>query len=80
MEQELADIEHNVKFLGLTLLLNELKPDTTEVLATLLAAKMRCVMSTGDAILTATSVAKICGIIPADTQVFLGDVSGNLVT
>ncbi|CAG9322100.1 unnamed protein product [Blepharisma stoltei] len=76
-DQQLGEIENDLIFLGLILLQNELKPDSTDVIGTLQSARVRCVMSTGDAILTGSAVGKLCGIIPGDSPVFLGDINGE---
>ncbi|XP_037925344.1 probable cation-transporting ATPase 13A3 isoform X2 [Hermetia illucens] len=56
-------VESDLEFQGFVILENRLKPDTTNVIATLTAANIRTVMITGDNILTAISVAKDCGIV-----------------
>ncbi|XP_022217450.2 probable cation-transporting ATPase 13A3 isoform X1 [Drosophila obscura] len=57
------EVELNLEFLGFVILENRLKPDTTTVIHALNAAKIRTIMVTGDNILTATSVARDCGIV-----------------
>ncbi|PSN35079.1 putative cation-transporting ATPase 13A3 [Blattella germanica] len=64
------DAEYDLEFLGLIILENRLKPQTTEMIHVLKEAKFNVVMITGDNILTALSVAKECGIIsPMETIV-----------
>lgn len=52
---------------------NKLKPVTTSVISTLQKANIRTLMATGDNALTAISVARECGIIEYESEVFLGD-------
>lgn len=53
---------------------NKLKEATTSAIHTLHKAHIRTVMATGDNVLTAVSVARECGIIDPEIEVFLGDV------
>ncbi|PAA78174.1 hypothetical protein BOX15_Mlig020920g1 [Macrostomum lignano] len=62
-----GEFEYDLQFLGLLVMENRLKPETVGSIGTLLGAKIRPVMVTGDNILTALSVARECGII-ADTE------------
>ncbi|KAJ6654962.1 hypothetical protein lerEdw1_006433 [Lerista edwardsae] len=62
-------IESGLDFLGLLLLQNKLKPETGPVLAELRRARIRSVMVTGDNLLTAVSVGRECGMIPAKGKV-----------
>ncbi|KAH0626031.1 hypothetical protein JD844_000730 [Phrynosoma platyrhinos] len=64
-------IEINMDFLGLVMLQNKLKPETVPVLAELRRACIRPVMVTGDNLLTAISVGRECGMIPAKGKVIL---------
>lgn len=57
------EVECNLIFLGLLIMENTLKPQTTPVIAQLNKAKVRTVMATGDNILTALSVARQCGMV-----------------
>ncbi|CAH2008119.1 unnamed protein product [Acanthoscelides obtectus] len=56
-------IEKDLDLLGLIVLENRLKPDTTPCIQSLNDANIRVIMVTGDNILTALSVAKDCDII-----------------
>jgi cation-transporting ATPase 13A2 len=58
-----SEIEKDLRFLGLLTLGNLLKPETIPVISTLTKAAIRCIMVTGDNILTAVSVANECGMI-----------------
>ncbi|XP_053115435.1 polyamine-transporting ATPase 13A3-like isoform X2 [Hemicordylus capensis] len=62
-------IECHMDFLGLVMLQNKLKPETVPVLAELRRACIRPVMVTGDNLLTAISVGRECGMIPAQGKV-----------
>uniref|UniRef100_A0A803T0S5 Cation-transporting ATPase n=1 Tax=Anolis carolinensis TaxID=28377 RepID=A0A803T0S5_ANOCA len=64
-------IESGMDFLGLAMLQNKLKPETVPVLAELRRACIRPVMVTGDNLLTAVSVGRECGMIPAKGKVIL---------
>ncbi|KAJ8921226.1 hypothetical protein NQ315_013698 [Exocentrus adspersus] len=56
-------IEKDMDLLGLIVLENRLKPDTTPCIQALNDANIRVIMVTGDNILTAISVAKDCDIV-----------------
>lgn len=56
-------IECDLQFLGFVILENRLKTDTEEVIESLNSANIRCIMVTGDNLLTAASVAHDCGMI-----------------
>ncbi|KAJ7394646.1 hypothetical protein OS493_000466 [Desmophyllum pertusum] len=56
-------IESNLIFLGLMILQNALKPQTSPVIQMLHSADIRTVMVTGDNMLTAVSVARDCGMV-----------------
>ncbi|XP_067658890.1 polyamine-transporting ATPase 13A3-like isoform X3 [Haliotis asinina] len=65
-------VECDLTFLGLLVMQNQLKPETTPVIRTLLEAKIRTVMVTGDMIQTAVSVARNCGMVqPRDKVVIV---------
>ncbi|XP_023726909.1 probable cation-transporting ATPase 13A3 isoform X2 [Cryptotermes secundus] len=63
------ELEKDLEFLGLLIMQNTLKPETTPVITQLQVAQIRCVMVTGDNILTAVSVARDCGMILPYEQV-----------
>ncbi|XP_054266144.1 polyamine-transporting ATPase 13A3-like isoform X1 [Macrosteles quadrilineatus] len=63
------EIEKDLEFLGLIIMENRLKPQTTGIISMLKGARIKVVMVTGDNILTAVSVAKECGIIEAGETV-----------
>ena len=61
--------ESDLTFLGLVILENRLKSVSRGVLQELAGAGIRTVMVTGDNILTAVSVARQCGLVPAGEAV-----------
>lgn len=63
-------VESNLRFLGLIIFENKLKPGTTPVIKSLRNAHMACRMITGDNPLTAVSVARECGLINPAAHVF----------
>ncbi|TDL26307.1 Ca-transporting ATPase [Rickenella mellea] len=62
--------ESGLRFLGLIIFENKLKPGTTPAITTLRAAHLACRMITGDNPLTAVSVARECGLINQAAHVF----------
>ena len=67
--------ERDLTFLGLLLLQNKLKPSSAKVIDQLInESSIKCVMATGDNALTAISVARDCGICPAQKPVIFGDI------
>nr|CAD7607537.1 unnamed protein product [Timema genevievae] len=56
-------VETDLEFIGLLITQNMLKPESLPVIQELTAARIRCVMVTGDNILTAVSVARNCGMV-----------------
>nr|XP_054769052.1 polyamine-transporting ATPase 13A3-like [Lytechinus pictus] len=62
-------VESDLHFLGLMILQNKLKPETTPALQELHQAKIRTIMITGDNILTAINVARKCEIIQPGKRV-----------
>eukprot|EP00741_Cyanophora_paradoxa_P005108 tig00000857_g4950.t1 len=64
-------IEADLRFCGLLIMQNKLKADTAGVLRRLQGAGVRSVMVTGDHVLTAVSVARKCGLVPAPRPVFI---------
>ncbi|KAH8119391.1 Ca-transporting ATPase [Phellopilus nigrolimitatus] len=73
--------ESGLRFLGLIIFENKVKPGTTSAIQALRAAHMACRMITGDNALTAVSVARECGLINAAAHVFSPIfVQGNSAT
>lgn len=64
-------MESDLEYLGLFIMENRLKEQTLGVINELSVAKIRCVMVTGDNLLTAMSVARECGIIRPTKKAFL---------
>lgn len=66
-----VQMESELEFLGLIVMENRLKDVTLGVINELSVANTRCVMVTGDNLLTAMSVARECGIIRPTKKAFL---------
>ncbi|GFY37225.1 probable cation-transporting ATPase 13A3 [Trichonephila inaurata madagascariensis] len=64
-------VEKDLTFLGLLIMQNTLKPETTPVIKALKDAKIRCVMVTGDNVMTAMSVARDCHMIPESDRIIV---------
>ncbi|XP_078697010.1 polyamine-transporting ATPase 13A3-like isoform X3 [Branchiostoma floridae x Branchiostoma belcheri] len=64
-------IETDLTFLGLMVMQNALKPETTPIIHQLREANIRTVMVTGDNMLTAVSVARNCGMVLSKDTVIL---------
>ena len=64
-------IEKELCFLGLLVMQNKLKPETTPVIAELKEAAIRCVMVTGDNLQTAISVARDCKMVDQSARVLV---------
>ncbi|BES87473.1 cation-transporting atpase [Nesidiocoris tenuis] len=65
------DAESGLTFLGLVIMENQLKPQTSPVLHMLRDANIRMIMVTGDNMLTALSVARDCGIVCPNERVIM---------
>ncbi|PWA32986.1 hypothetical protein CCH79_00016890 [Gambusia affinis] len=66
---EREEVETEMQFLGLLMMKNLVKPESSEVIDTLTLAHIRSVMITGDNILTAVNVAKSCRMVRSDEKV-----------
>ncbi|GCB61091.1 hypothetical protein scyTo_0012855 [Scyliorhinus torazame] len=66
-------IESNMEFMGLLIMQNKLKPDSSNVLEELRKANIRTVMVTGDNMLTAVSVARNSGMILPQDKVIIAE-------
>ncbi|XP_068137280.1 probable cation-transporting ATPase 13A4 [Hyperolius riggenbachi] len=64
-------VERDLTFLGLLILENRLKPETSSVLKELQEANIRTVMVTGDNLQTAVTVGKNSGMIPDNSDIIL---------
>ncbi|KAK9506093.1 hypothetical protein O3M35_008091 [Rhynocoris fuscipes] len=71
------EAESSLTFLGLIIMENRLKPQTTGVIHMLRDANVRTVMVTGDNMLTALSVARDCGIVPPSQRVIMVQTSNE---
>ncbi|KAG5519875.1 hypothetical protein PMAC_000152 [Pneumocystis sp. 'macacae'] len=72
------EIEKDLLFVGFIIFENKLKPTSSETISTLKEADIRCVMCTGDNILTSISVSKRCNIIQHDEQVYMAIMQGDI--
>ncbi|KAI9461293.1 P-type ATPase [Lactarius psammicola] len=73
--------ESNLRFLGLIIFENKLKPGTAPAIQALQSAHLACRMITGDNPLTAVSVAQECNLISQTAHVFTPSfVQGNAMT
>jgi cation-transporting ATPase 13A2 len=70
-----AQAESQLEFGGLVLFENKVKPETAGVIAQLSQARVRCVMVTGDNAVTATTVAKECGIVEKAAVVYQSELA-----
>lgn len=75
MEVSRDFIESELSFLGLLVMENKLKPQTTGVIKDLQTCNIRTIMATGDNVLTGMSVARQCEILDAKKEVWLGELS-----
>lgn len=73
-------LECDMVFLGLLVMQNSLKPETAEVIKDLHDANMRQVMVTGDNIMTAMSVARVCGMVPSHQKLVLITLDSQTTT
>ena len=64
-------VEKDLTFLGLLIMQNTLKPETTPVIQELKNANIRTVMVTGDNLLTAISVARDCKMVNSKDRVII---------
>lgn len=71
------EVETNLRFMGFLILMNCLKPETTEIIEQLHTANLRTVMITGDNIMTALSVAKDCKIIQPEESIYVIKCAGG---
>ena len=74
------EVESDLRFLGLIVFENKLKPGTGTAIRNLLNAHIPCRMVTGDNIRTAVSVARECGMVNYHDHVYMptfkeGDMS-----
>lgn len=70
-----SQVEKDLSFVGLLVLQNMLKPETTPVIQKLAKANIRTVMVTGDNILTAISVARDCGMVCTSDSILVAKAS-----
>ncbi|KAK8405761.1 hypothetical protein O3P69_001925 [Scylla paramamosain] len=70
-----TQVEKDLVFVGLLVLQNMLKPETTPVIRKLAKANIRTVMVTGDNILTAISVARDCDMVGTSDRILVAKAS-----
>ncbi|EDV23802.1 uncharacterized protein TRIADDRAFT_27142, partial [Trichoplax adhaerens] len=63
------DLEENMTFLGLLIMQNKLKPETSGIIEELAEANIRTVMITGDNLKTAVNIARECEMIQPNENV-----------
>ncbi|KAH3827166.1 hypothetical protein DPMN_129095, partial [Dreissena polymorpha] len=68
---EREEVERGLTFLGLIVMENRLKPETTPVISQLSKANIRTIMVTGDNMLTALSVARESGFVKPSEPIIL---------
>jgi cation-transporting ATPase 13A3/4/5 len=68
-----SEAERDVSLLGLLVFRNELKPDTPDALAALIAGGVACTMITGDNAFTGCCIARAAGLLEANAPVALAD-------
>jgi cation-transporting ATPase 13A3/4/5 len=77
---KMEDVEKNMKFVGLIILQNKLKPETIPSLQKLTKAGILSLMATGDAVLTGISVSRESGLIKSNIPVYLGELDKDDIT
>ena len=68
------EVECELEFLGLLIMENKLKTESSNILATMNDCNLRTVMATGDNVLTAISVARQCKMLDPEKKVYLGEL------
>jgi cation-transporting ATPase 13A3/4/5 len=69
--------ESSLQFLGLLIMQNKLKEQTTAVIKELNKCEVRTIMATGDNLLTALSVARQCELIETTDKTWLGQIQSE---
>lgn len=73
-DQDREVLEKDLEFLGLLVMINNLKEVSAATIQELNDCEIRTVMATGDNLLTAASVAKKCNILQNTDLMYLGDI------
>ena len=73
--EALGELGNEMNLLGLVVFQNKLRPEAVPIVTAMRQASMRVVISTGDNLLTATSVAMECGAIPESFDIYMGDTN-----
>jgi magnesium-transporting ATPase (P-type) len=71
------EAESNLNFVGFAVLHNAPKPESAPVIRTLHAAGLRCLMVTGDNMLTACHVARECALVGSDDIIAVATCAGD---
>lgn len=71
------ELEAGADFLGLAIMVNNLKPGTIPAIHALNGANIRTIMITGDHVRTAVTMARQCGILPEREPVVIIDVASG---
>ncbi|CAD8152226.1 unnamed protein product [Paramecium octaurelia] len=74
VDQERKYIENGLQFLGTLVFVNHLRDDSRQLIEQLNSINIRCIMVTGDNILTSINVAKQCQIIDPNQPVITGQI------
>lgn len=74
VKSQLKELEQGLHFLGFVLLRNSVKQEAVAMVGKLIAVGYRAMMSTGDNVLTGTSVATDLSLIPPDFDIYQGEV------
>jgi len=73
-EAKREDVERDLLFLGFLVVQNKMKAETPVAISKLKAANIRCIMATGDNVLTAITVGKHCKLVYNNVPLIIGDV------
>ena len=68
-------VEHDMIFLGFFIVKNKLRPRTKRTINILQEADIKILVSTGDSVFTASSVAKECHIVPEEDVIYSVDIT-----
>ncbi|KAJ3222081.1 hypothetical protein HK099_002735 [Clydaea vesicula] len=75
MKAKRGDVEKELTFLGFIIFENKLKAGTADIVKILNQAKIRQVMCTGDNVLTAVSVSRICDLVNIQNKIFIPSIA-----
>eukprot|EP00756_Hemistasia_phaeocysticola_P066067 Hpha_TRINITY_DN8978_c0_g1::TRINITY_DN8978_c0_g1_i4::g.80776::m.80776/K14951/ATP13A3_4_5; cation-transporting P-type ATPase 13A3/4/5 len=72
-----VEVPNTLRFLGLILFRNELKPDTADAMAHLREGDVRTVMITGDNAQCGFYIARSCGMLPPGSSLWLAELRSS---